>query len=526
MRNIISTRELAGLLASDGLHAVFDVRERGEYNARQIPGATSLPRSQIEFRLQALAPKRKVPIVLYDDDGRRAVLAGRTLAELGYTEVAVLAGGLPAWEKSGGPTASGVNVPSKAFGERVHRERNVPEITPEELKSLRDNAAELTILDVRTPEEYGRFCIPGGLNVPGGDLILWADALKQRPSATIVINCAGRTRSIIGAAALQRLGLANVRALRNGTMGWLLAGLELENKPRRAAPPPPIESAERACDLARRVIREEGIPEISTDQLCALVDETTDAGAAYLIDVRSEGEYENGHLPGSLNLPGGQAVQRADDFIAVRNGTILFISNESARASMAAYWYRQMGFPNVSVLQSGLRGWAAAGQGLARGFSRKEPFGYEAARSEVRFMPPHDLQARIKASAALVLDVGCSLDFEAAHVPGAAWISRGWIELALPEQFPDRRRPIVLTCPDERHSVLAARALAALEYLEVAVLAGGVDAWKAAGYPTEGGLERCLLEPNDAVLSPSIRGSREEMQHYLEWETNLEFRRQ
>ena len=113
----------------------------------------------------------------------------------------------------------------------MHHDREVPDLSPEELKALLDSNRDLTILDVRTPEEYGRFCIPGGINVPGGDLILWAEELRNKPA--VIVNCAGRTRSIIGTAALRRLGLTNVRALRNGTMGWVLAGYELESKPAR-----------------------------------------------------------------------------------------------------------------------------------------------------------------------------------------------------------------------------------------------------------------------------------------------------
>ena len=92
-----------------------------------------------------------------------------------------------------------------------------------------------------------------------------------------------------------------------------------------------------------------------------------DGGVTYLIDVRSESEYEDGHIAGSLNIPGGQAVQRADDFIAVKNSRIIFISNQSARAVMAAYWYRQMGFRDVRVLQGGLEAWRDSGGSVQSG---------------------------------------------------------------------------------------------------------------------------------------------------------------
>ena len=57
MGSLISCQGIADLMATDRLFAVFDVRERGEYNECQIPGTTSLPRSQIEFRIQSLVPE-------------------------------------------------------------------------------------------------------------------------------------------------------------------------------------------------------------------------------------------------------------------------------------------------------------------------------------------------------------------------------------------------------------------------------------------------------------------------------------
>ncbi len=512
--------DMAALMASESLFAVFDIRERGEFNALQIANATSLPRSQIEFRIAELVPNPKIPIVLYDDDERRAELAANTLTGLGYSNVAVLEGGMAFWHQRGHPTVSGVNVPSKAFGERVHHEKNIPEISPEELKSLQDRAADLMILDMRTPEEFGGFCIPGAINVPGGDVVLWAHELKQKAETSIIINCAGRTRSIIGTAGLRRLGLNNVRALKNGTMGWALAGFELEPKPARKTSVVSDRSREKATAVALRLAEEEGIPFISVREVMSIT-QSADNGVTYIIDVRSENEYLSGHLPGSLNVPGGQAVQRADDFVAVRNAKIIFVSNTSARAVMTAYWYRQMGFSNVAALRDGLRAWTDSGESLGLGTNKVEPLGYEAAKKSIKFIDARELESKLSNSRALILDVGTSADFESAHVPGACWISRGWIEFRLPERFSDRSQPIILTCPDDRNAVLAAQALESIGYMDVTVLRGGVRAWAREGHRTEAGLDRCLVEANDIVLSPSIRGSKEDMQRYLEWEVKL-----
>jgi rhodanese-related sulfurtransferase len=516
----IACLELVALMASETLCAVFDVRERGEFNAGQIANATSLPRWQIEFRIAQLVPNSTIPIVVYDEGEGRASLAARSLTELGYGNVAILDGGLPAWQRQNLPTVSGVNVPSKAFGEKVHHQRAIPEISPEELRSLQQRAADLLIFDVRTPEEYARFCIPGGVNVPGGDLILWAGTLRQKPGTTVVVNCAGRTRSIIGTAALLRMGLSNVRALKNGTMGWVLGGLELESTPTRVVPSPTDESRAHALGIALRIAEEEKIPWISANEL-ADRPPANDSEVTYLIDVRSDGEYKDGHIPKSLNIPGGQAVQRADDFVAVRNGRIIFVSNQSARAVMAAYWYRQMRFRDVKVLRGGLQAWREKGGLVEFGESRNEPLGLEAARKLARMLTPDDVKSLLQGSSVEVLHVGSSLDFEAAHLPGSQWISRGWLELKLPTWLSNRAQPIVLSCRDGQSSILAARTLAEMGYKAIFVLDGGVQAWVRAGHPTERGLDSCLGEPNDVVVSPSVKGDKEAMLRYLEWEAKL-----
>src|SRR4030095_6274835 len=116
-------------MAAETLHAVLDVRERGEFNMGQISNATSLPRSQIEFRIAELVPNRRSASVVYDEAGGRAARAAHSLAELNYENVSILDGGLPEWRKEELPTVSGVNVPGKAFGEKVKLHKIVPKHT-------------------------------------------------------------------------------------------------------------------------------------------------------------------------------------------------------------------------------------------------------------------------------------------------------------------------------------------------------------------------------------------------------------
>src|ERR1051325_5439833 len=347
-------------------HAFFDIRERGEYNLGHIPGSTSLPRRDIEFRLARLLPAPTVPVIVVGGGGAREERAAASLSRAGCDDTAILEGGFAAWSQAGYATASGVNVPSKAFGEKIPRERRVPEPTPQELAESIRHGEKPLILDVRTPEEYARFCIPGGVNVPGGDLVLWAEELKNLRTP-VVVNCAGRTRSIIGTEALRRLGVKDVRALRNGTMGWVLADYDLERPQRSSRAPAPLSRA-AAETLASRIAEEEKIAFISVAQLEDVLsaEKTT---TVYAIDVRSFDEYLSGHIPGFFHVPGGQAVQCADDHVADRDAQIIFACDRTARAVMAAYWYGKMGFRNVFVLEGGTDAWAASGRSIEVGTS-------------------------------------------------------------------------------------------------------------------------------------------------------------
>jgi rhodanese-related sulfurtransferase len=459
-------------------------------------------------------------VILYDDVSGRAELAAVTLQSLGYERLQVLQGGLANWGAARYATASGVNVPSKDFGERVHIESHVPELTPEELFARKARGERLIIWDMRTPEEYSRFSIPGSCNVPGGELIQHCYDLSQIADTTVVIHCAGRTRSIIGTQSLQRLGLQNVCALKNGTMGWLLAGLELEQRPNRQAPIPSPRAKSHAEILAAEIVQQEKIPQMSAQDLETLIQERTQR-AFYLIDVRSLEEYISGHIPNSLSVPGGQAVQRSDDFIAVRAGTIVFACDSGARSVMAAYWYRKMGFKNVYVLESGLRSWVESGHELEKGNAVKLPSVLQRAQNIVPLISAQELAAILTQSQPVIIDVGKSPEYKSAHIPGARWLSRGWLELKVPTLFPDLGQFLVVTCPDGRQSALAGKSLQDLGYRNVFVLKDGVQSWIRGGRQTESGLAHALVEPNDVVIPASQSGDRDAMVRYLNWESEL-----
>jgi len=519
----IAAATLQHLLETGSTVAVLDVREHGEYNSAHIPGASSLPRRLLEHRIQRLVPGKETQIVFCDDTGVRARLAAKTLERLGYGRVAVLDGGLNGWASDNRLTEWGMNVPSKDFGEKIEVVEHVPSIEARELHEWIARGDDLVILDTRTPEEYSRFCIPGGRSVPNGELpYRIGEIVRERPNARVVVNCAGRTRSIIGARALQRMGLKNVVGLKNGTSGWVLAGLTLETGADWLELPEPSAAARTEAEsYARRVMDEDGVTLLSAGEVADLL--TADrAESAYFIDIRSREEFERGHIPGFWWFPGGQAVQRSDDAIGVRNGRVVLTCDGIARAGATASWLRQLGFPNVYVLDGGTVAWEASGRSLTSGTADDPVAGLDAARARVRSIEPAALDSLLKTPGPpVILHVGTSHEFAVGgHVPGSRWVPRGWLETRIEGLVPDWTEPIVVTDPVGDDAILAAATLGDLGYHDVAALTGGTRAWAAGGFGVERGLSGVMSPPDDLVPAGPDR-SYADMIEYLRWEEAL-----
>lgn len=518
MAQKISTQDLSSLMDGKAPFALIDVRESGEYNATHIPGAALIPRRRIEYIIESSVPFKGTKVVVCDDDGRRARLAAATLDDLGYTDVCYLEGGTNRWASNDLPTEWGVNVPSKDFGEMQEVVHHVPEITADDLHQRIENGEKLVILDTRTPEEYQNFCIPGGRSMPGGELALRIGDIKKQldPDTTVVINCAGRTRSIMGTRVLQRMGIEAV-GLKNGTSGWLLAGYELEyGGDRLALPEVSDESRAAAEEYAARLASEDGVRYLDFPALQAVLAKQ-DTESVYLIDVRTEDEYKAGHIPGFRWFPGGQAVQRSDDVAVVKNATYVFCCDGKARATITASLYRQLGHDNVFAVDGGTSAWQAAGQVMETGFPSSSFAGMSAAEASVKKVSAQELNSR---QPDLVLFVDTSEDFSKGHTPGAKWITRSWLEIEVLEAAPDKSASITVTCRDGRSSTLAAATLQSMGYTNVTVLEGGVAAWRQAGLTVEEGLTGIVRPPSD-INYLGVSRSYGEMMNYLRWETAL-----
>src|SRR5262245_8936242 len=319
----VAAAQLKAMLQDGREIALLDVREAGQFGESHLLFATPLPYSRLELDAGALVPRKSTRVVLCDDGSSGvAALAARRLEALGYADVAVLEGGTTGWATAGYGLFKGVNVPSKLFAELVEHEYGTPRITAHELKRMKDAGEDFLLLDGRPLNEHHKMTIPGSTCVPNAELPLRAPALAKNPKTKIIVNCAGRTRSIMGAQTLINFGAPNpVYALENGTQGWALADLQLERGATRRYP----EQVDGASlpglrEHARALAQRHSVSAVGAAEVERWLSDAT--RTTVLLDVRTPEEFKAGSLPGAAHAPGGQLVQATDQWVAVRNARI------------------------------------------------------------------------------------------------------------------------------------------------------------------------------------------------------------
>ena len=340
----------SALLLRDEI-ALLDVRHEAAFATGHPLFAANMAADRIALEAETRLPRKDVPVVVYDAGEGLAAEAADRLTALGYTNVRALDGGLEAWRAAGYELFQDVNSYAKAFGELVEHRRHTPSLSAEEVSALIESDANIQILDVRRFDEYATMNIPGSISVPGAELVLRAGRAAPDPDTTIIVNCAGRTRSIIGTQSLINAGVANkVRALRNGTIGWTLAKQDLEHGSGRRGEIGAFEGAEaNARDVAYRA----GVKRLTLDEMSPLRAQVR--RTLYRFDVRDASEYAAGHIPGFRHYPGGQLVQEIDMAAPVRGARIVLTDDRSVRADMTASWLAQMGWETY-VLDGGYDG--------------------------------------------------------------------------------------------------------------------------------------------------------------------------
>ncbi len=509
----VSPAAVKAMLADGEELALIDLREELIFSQNHLLWARPVPLSRLELRFARLVPRYTTRIVLCDDGDGLAQRAGDILACAGYSNLSYLDGGIAAWAAAGFELFSGVNVPSKAFGEFIEHACATPSIGSEELNRLIEQRADMVVLDSRPFDEYRRVSIPTAANVPGAELVLRVRDLAPSPDTLVVVNCAGRTRSIIGAQSLINAGVPNkVVALRNGTMGFTLAGFTCDhgkrNRPLRLS----NESRAWAKDAASRVAQRYGIERIDQETLYRW--QADESRTLYILDVRDPEEYKYRHVFDAISAPGGQLVQATDQYVGTLGARLVLVDDDGVRSVMTASWLKQMGWKDVFTFLP----------------QPDTPGDYIDGGHEDRFIGPDprpesaitcqelaELHARNEVT---VIDLSLSPNYRREHITGAWFAIRSRLARALPK-IP-LRGEIVLSSENGVLAGLAIEEARALTDLPVRYLKGGNLAWRQARYPVT---SKPLMadDPVDVWLKPYERAgdTKDAMSEYLSWEVDL-----
>jgi rhodanese-related sulfurtransferase len=509
----IDAQGLKAALHDGGEIALLDAREEVPFDARHLLMAACVPLGRLEMVVDSCVPRRSTRVVWCDDGEGVAARAAERMAALGYTDVAVLAGEIRAWEAAGFRIYSGVHVPSKAFAEVVEHEAATPWITAERLKELIDSKADIALFDSRSYEEFHSNSIPTAISVPGAELVYRFADLVPSSSTMVIVNCGGRTRSIIGAQSLINAGVPNkVVSLKNGTQAWHLAGYEVVRGATARAPAVSQAGRAQARSAAERVAKRFGIAVIDQAMLARWQAESA-TRTLYVFDVRDPAEYAAGHVPAMKNVAGGQLVQETDRHAATWGARIVLVDDDGVRAIMTAHWMKQMGW-DVAAMSLDMRT-----LGTEKGPWSPRVLGLE--KTAIAAITPQSLHSRLQAGGISVVDVELSRTYRAGHIPGAWYGMRSRLDAVL-SQLP-AADTIVFTSSDGRLARLAAADALALGRSDVAALEGGTAAWRDAGLPLEQGATRMASAPDDIRLPAREQSSGVEaaMNAYLSWEIAL-----
>ena len=483
--------------------AVFDVREHGQYGDAHLFLATSLPYSRLEYEVVRLAPRKSVRLVVYDENGAGvSVQAAHALIQMGYQDIYILSGGTQGWQEAGFQLFAGVNLPSKTFGELVEHHCHTPRVSAHELMKMMNDREDFIILDGRPLSEFKKMSIPQAQCCPNGELAYRIKSHVRNQNTKIIINCAGRTRSIIGAQTLINLGIKNpVFALENGTQGWYLNDYELDHGKVAQYAKPSVD--EEILHASRALANKFDISFISDEEFLSWKND--DSRSLYLCDVRTLEEFSMDGLPGAQNTPGGQFVQATDQYVGVRNARIVVYDSDGVRAITVATWLKQMGH-DVSVLRDGVKSKVSLPQ-----IQIDYLMGVTAIKTE-------DLLQMYQRKSLTILDIRGSMQYRKAHLPNALWAIRPRLQ----EIIRNAHEKILIISDDP---ALTYGALLELKGLDLNLQVYEVE---SSGFSKQFETVSTETSPPDKECIDFLffvhdrhDGNKDAARRYLEWETGL-----
>ncbi|ACB96153.1 rhodanese-like domain-containing protein [Beijerinckia indica] len=323
--------------------ALLDVRPEEAFGKGHPFFGTNLPLNRLEQDVSLFVPRKAVRLVLVDAGDGDSEKAAAILDKLGYSDINILKGGVPAWTEeslNGQPT---FDIPGIVFSESVRDAQKTPSISATELNALYASGADVVVLDTRTIEEFAAFHVPRARSLPGAEILHRFLDYVPSPDTLVVISCAGLPRAIIGAQTLIDADVPNrVVLLEEGTTGWKQAGFELESGLQDQFGPVTPRAAAFGEERARVLTQLTDVEDISPEEVAEWL--ADDSRTTYVLDVRLPQDFARGHWTGSVSAQGGQLLAVSHRSVAVRDARLILIDEHGTQAVTTAYWLRRRGW--------------------------------------------------------------------------------------------------------------------------------------------------------------------------------------
>lgn len=355
-------------------------------------------------------------------------------------------------------------------------------LPPSELDAFRDAEAFSALLDVREVEEANAGHVPTSSPLPLRALPFRAGiVLPVRDVPVIVADQGGEDRRASAAAAwMDARGYERVLVLEGGLDAWVAAG----GRPERGQNVP----SKRFGELLTQPDNE---LHIHPETLASWLEEGRDV---QIIDVRTDAEHSRECLPGAVHAPGFSIAAVADP-----HRPIVVHCSGRTRSILGSRTLRMLGFENVWALENGTMGWVLDGREVERGARRpalEGGLGGEAPvvararalalRVGVAELAPSQAWMRLAAEDGRprqFFDVRELRELSEGTAAGAVQVPSGQIVQRTDEHVVIRGVGLIIIDDGGARAFIAAHWLRLLGIKEVAVVAGGIDAWRAAGLP-------------------------------------------
>jgi rhodanese-related sulfurtransferase len=363
-------------------------------------------------------------------------------------------------------------------------------LTPDALADLMAGDTPHAVLDVRERGAYERGHVFRSTSLPRRQLETRLPGLVTAPATPIAVLDADGTLAPLAAATITAMGYEDVRVLDGGLATWRKSGrpvVQGVNVPSKV--------------FGERALHQMKTPQIPPHELARRIERGDDM---VIVDARTVEEYTRGCIPGAVSVPGAELVPRIAELVERPETTIVVHCGGRTRSYIGAESLRRMRLPNpVVALENGTMGWELAGLTLERGATRSAPApgprSRALAETTARRVAVEDglrsvgaaYVRRLWADRArrnvYLVDVRTSDEYAAGHVEGAVWAPGGQAVQATDDYFAVRGASFVFVCDGGARAVMTAAWFQRMGFPDVAVLTGGLPAWREAGGAVETG---------------------------------------